>query len=110
MNIEPRPKKPSVDPITGQPLTPDRPQRYRQMMAFCVRCSDHTKHTSEHDEDEISWFCDCGSLHSTMTRFPKARVPPQFKRPTMTKEQMRAEIEAAMAGLKKGEHFGKYSP
>lgn len=100
VNLERRPKRSTINAITGQPVTPDNPARYQELTTFCVRCRDHTKHTVERDQDEISWFCKiCDNLHSTMVRHPKAKAPPRFALRKLTKEQMRAEIEAGMARL-----------
>lgn len=102
MNLDRVSLKLDHDCITGQPITPDRPGRYQQMTAFCGQCRDHTKHDIVRDQGEISWFCSlCKNLHSTMVRMPKPRERQEFKRPTLTKAQMREQINAALQLLHK---------
>lgn len=109
MQLEMRPKKTTIKDVvremSGQPDTADRPERYKTLVAFCENCRDHLPHRVERDGTEIDWYCSkCEHLHSTMMRLPAAKKATKFRKfsrgERLTKEQMRDQINAAMAKMR----------
>lgn len=103
MQTEFRPKRLTANEALGYLDTKDRPDRYLPIVSFCSGCRDHTTHTATRDDGFIIWTCKaCNTDKAGMTAMPRhsAPKPKSSYKPMLTKEQMREEINAAMARQK----------